>query len=188
MRRAVSGVSVPLVHTRGPVTFGWPVRGLSFVLSAAGQRLPLKHVSPGKSSARMMILKMERGQESRKNGRIPIRMQNAEAPPGQQIDWFPGRSEGIVFNGESRKEIYAWNERLLPVQERGIRTRSRRLIHIYRSGITLPGKWTRPTLANFSTRDSTESTTPVACGLVRARCQGASLPAPILSYPDSSPP
>jgi transposase InsO family protein len=48
---------------------------------------------------------------------MQIRMQNAEALTGQQIDEFLTGSEGIGFSGESRAAIYAWTERLLVAQE-----------------------------------------------------------------------
>ena len=48
---------------------------------------------------------------------MQIRVQNAEALPGQQINEFLTGSEGIGCRGESRATIYAWTERLLVGQE-----------------------------------------------------------------------
>ena len=48
---------------------------------------------------------------------MQLRMQNAEALTGQQINEFLTASEGLGFTGESRAGIYAWTERLLVAQE-----------------------------------------------------------------------
>ena len=64
-----------------------------------------------------MIPKTILEEEACRNGRMQIRMQNAEALTGQQIDEFLTASEGIGFTGESRAAIYAWTERLLVAQE-----------------------------------------------------------------------
>src|ERR1022692_92028 len=68
---------------------------------------------------------------------MQIRMQNAEALTGQQIDEFLTASEGIGFTGESRAAIYAWTERLLVAQEFMGQSRKRRgAIRRYASKVT----------------------------------------------------
>lgn len=68
---------------------------------------------------------------------MQIRMQNAEALTGQQIDEFLAGSEGIGFTGESRAAIYAWTERLLVSQEfMGQSRKQRGAIRRYASKVT----------------------------------------------------
>ena len=68
---------------------------------------------------------------------MQIRMQNAEALTGQQIDEFLTGSEGIGFKGESRAGIYAGTERLLVAQEFMRQSKKRRgAIRRYASRVT----------------------------------------------------
>jgi hypothetical protein len=68
---------------------------------------------------------------------MQIRMQNAEALTGQQIDEFLTGSEGIGFTGESRAAIYGWTERLLVAQEFLVQSKKRRgAIRRYASKVT----------------------------------------------------
>jgi len=68
---------------------------------------------------------------------MQIRMQNAEALTGQQIDEFLTGSEGIGFTGESRAAIYGWTERLLVAQEFLVQSKKRRgVIRRYASKVT----------------------------------------------------
>src|SRR5580658_9498419 len=68
---------------------------------------------------------------------MQIRMQNAEALTGQQIDEFLTGSEGIGFTGESRAGIYAWTERLLVAQEFLVQSKKQRgAIRRYASRVT----------------------------------------------------
>src|SRR5580658_10207493 len=68
---------------------------------------------------------------------MQIRMQNAEALTGQQIDEFLTGSEGIGFTGESRAGIYAWTERLLVAQEFLVQSKKQRgAIRRYASKVT----------------------------------------------------
>ena len=68
---------------------------------------------------------------------MQLRMQNAEALTGQQIDEFLAGSEGIGFTGESRAGIYAWTERLLVAQEFTGQSKKRRgAIRRYASRVT----------------------------------------------------
>ena len=84
-----------------------------------------------------MIPKTILEEEACRNGRMQIRMQNAEALTGQQIDEFLTASEGIGFTGESRAAIYAWTERLLVAQEFMGQSRKRRgAIRRYASKVT----------------------------------------------------
>jgi hypothetical protein len=68
---------------------------------------------------------------------MQIRMQNAEALTGQQIDEFLTGSEGIEFTGENRAAIYAWTEGLLVAQEFMRQNKKRRgAIRRYASKVT----------------------------------------------------
>lgn len=68
---------------------------------------------------------------------MQIRMQNAEALTGQQIEEFLTGSEGIGFTGESRAAIYAWTERLLVAQQFMGQSKKRRgAIRRYASRVT----------------------------------------------------
>lgn len=68
---------------------------------------------------------------------MQIRMQNAEALTGSQIDEFLKSSEGIDFTGESRAGIYAWTERLLVAQEFALQGKKERgAIRRYASKVT----------------------------------------------------
>jgi hypothetical protein len=68
---------------------------------------------------------------------MQIRMQNAEALTGPQMDEFLKSSEGIDFTGESRAGVYAWTERLLVAQEFAIQGKKQRgAIRRYASKVT----------------------------------------------------
>jgi len=68
---------------------------------------------------------------------MQIRMQNAEALTGRQIDEFLTGSEGVGFTGENRAAIYGWTERLLVAQEfSGKSKKQRGAIRKYASKVT----------------------------------------------------
>src|SRR5665213_1573007 len=68
---------------------------------------------------------------------MQIRMQNAEALTGAQIDEVLKSSEGIEFSGESRAGVYAWTERLLVTQEFAVQDKKQRgAIRRYASKVT----------------------------------------------------
>jgi hypothetical protein len=68
---------------------------------------------------------------------MQIRMQNAEALTGRQIDEFLTGSDGIGFTGESRAAIYGWTERQLVAQEfSGKSKKQRGAIRRYASKVT----------------------------------------------------
>lgn len=68
---------------------------------------------------------------------MQIRMQNAEALTGPQIDEFLKSSEGIAFSGENRAGVYAWTERLLVAQEFALQDKKQRgAIRRYASKVT----------------------------------------------------
>ncbi len=68
---------------------------------------------------------------------MQIRMQNAEALNGRQINEFLKGSEGIGFAGTDRAGIYKWTEQLLVAQEFSVQSKKQRgAIRRYASKVT----------------------------------------------------